>query len=312
MQPKLKVIIVFLFYFFFGDKSYAELFDNTNHIIESLVFVTYNQEQCKKFQEELVALPLSCKEGVNLLGKGEINWSTYRIRAAGKGSPHANKEYPNKAAVRLLVKRIAESDAMKNIQITFMKLKIESKLNIADLITTHRGTDTYVQYLQEVLINLKKAQVIFYREHPNNVFEAIMEISILEDLVDIVYDNNLGSKKISKIGIPIYTGLVIDARGTGIRPTMRPVIVDENGNVVFNYTYVNKEFAIKWGIVGYDKDLNMSKQNERVGSNPLLVKSIKTSKGDITISNIVAEKLRNEAMNLSFLEEARVVVVLDQ
>ncbi len=36
----------------------------------------------------------------------------------------------------------------------------------------------------------------------------------------------------------VFTGLIIDARGTGVRPAMAPKIIDEQGNEVYGTGYV--------------------------------------------------------------------------
>ncbi len=39
----------------------------------------------------------------------------------------------------------------------------------------------------------------------------------------------------------------------------------------------DREYAVQIGVVGYEKDVNRAKTNERVTDNPLVVKAVKSS-----------------------------------
>jgi len=112
----------------------------------------------------------------------------------------------------------------------------------------------------------------------------------------------------------VFTGLIIDARGIGARPAMAPKILDENGNEVYGTGYVSREYAVQIGVVGYEKDINRAKTNERVTDNPLVVKAKKASgsgQSDIVISNNDAQNVVGAAKNLNFMENCKVMVILD-
>ena len=108
--------------------------------------------------------------------------------------------------------------------------------------------------------------------------------------------------------------LNIDARGSGVRPAMAPKIIDEQGNEVYGTGYVSRDYAVQIGVVGYEKDINRARQNERVTDNPLIVKGIKasgTNSTDIVISNTDAQNVLSAARNLNFMEQCKVMVILD-
>ncbi len=95
---------------------------------------------------------------------------------------------------------------------------------------------------------------------------------------------------------------------------MAPKILDEAGNEVYGTGYVSREYAVQIGVVGYEKDLNRAKTNERVTDNPLVVKAVKasgTNKNDIVISNADAQNVVGAAKNLNFMENCKVMVILD-
>jgi hypothetical protein len=108
--------------------------------------------------------------------------------------------------------------------------------------------------------------------------------------------------------------LVIDSRGLSVRPAMAPKLLDEDGREVYGSAFVSQEWATKYGIVGYVKDLDSAKKNDRVTANPLVVKALKNSgsgESDLVISNADAQALKDVSKNLSFLEQCRVLIVVD-
>ena len=111
-----------------------------------------------------------------------------------------------------------------------------------------------------------------------------------------------------------YTGLIVDARGTGVTPCMSPKIYDPDGNEVYGSAYVSRDFAISQGIVGYVKSVDQAQGTDRVKGNPALVKAIAVkgpNKSDLVISKEDAATLRQLAQQQTFLREARVMIVLD-
>jgi len=111
-----------------------------------------------------------------------------------------------------------------------------------------------------------------------------------------------------------YTGLIVDARGLGARPALAPRILNEKGEEVYGSSYVSREWAIKWGMAGYEKDVDAATANDRVTDQPLIAKGLRAegpNRADIVISDQDAEKLHSMKENLSFLEKCRVIIVLD-
>ena len=112
----------------------------------------------------------------------------------------------------------------------------------------------------------------------------------------------------------IYTGLIVDARGTGAKPALVPSLVDESGKEVYGSVFVSREYAVQQGVCLYVGDLTEPVQHPRVGPKPLLVKGLRTladRDSDIVISNADAAKLMDVSANLGFLKQCRVMIILD-
>ena len=110
------------------------------------------------------------------------------------------------------------------------------------------------------------------------------------------------------------TGLIVDAKGLGVRPAMAPKIVDENGNEVYGSRYVSREWAVQIGMVGYDKDVTRATTNDRVTSNPIVVKAVRVAganKADVVISNADAAMIHAASQNMNFLDKCKVMFIVD-
>ncbi len=111
-----------------------------------------------------------------------------------------------------------------------------------------------------------------------------------------------------------YTGLIIDCKGLGLRPAMAPQVMDENGEEIYGSKFVDREYAVDIGMVGYEKDLGRARMNSRVTDNPLVVKGMQVNgpnKTDVVISNADAMQIHGAASNGTFLQRCKVMFVLD-
>jgi hypothetical protein len=112
-----------------------------------------------------------------------------------------------------------------------------------------------------------------------------------------------------------YTGLIVDARGTGAKPSLVPLLLNENGAEVFGPAYVSREYAVQYGVCQYIRMTNSAwSALPRVAPKPLVVKGLKTDPPGscrIVISNTDASKLRGSSSHLEFLKQCRVIIVLD-
>jgi hypothetical protein len=112
----------------------------------------------------------------------------------------------------------------------------------------------------------------------------------------------------------IATGLVVDARGLGLKPALLPRILDEGGAEIYSTRQVSRQNAVEQGLVGYAKDVSAAQRNIRVTDKPLLIKGIKAvgkEKTDVVIPDPEAAVVVAAASASNFLEKSRVIIVYD-
>ncbi|MGH7453701.1 MAG: hypothetical protein ACRENG_20295, partial [bacterium] len=112
----------------------------------------------------------------------------------------------------------------------------------------------------------------------------------------------------------VFTGLILDAKGLGLMPAMAPKVVDENGVEIYGSRYVSREFAVQQGMVGYDKDVNAARNNQRVTNNPLVIKALRAAgnnKTDLVVANADAQRIHGAAQTQNFLDKCRLIFIVD-
>jgi TolB-like protein len=110
-----------------------------------------------------------------------------------------------------------------------------------------------------------------------------------------------------------WTGLVIDARGLGMRSCMSPVVIDTNGRQIYpdprNVPPV--DYIQEYGIADFVK---MEEQSQRAGDNPVYVRPIQVkgaSKDTVVIDASDAERVLEAEKQGGFLKRWRVVFLVD-
>ncbi len=110
-----------------------------------------------------------------------------------------------------------------------------------------------------------------------------------------------------------YTGVIIDARGLGLQPSMSPRIRDAYGNILWGNLEIDPQTVIEYGLASWARtqaDLNHSALRSRLGENPLRIKAIGVqgiARNEVILSQSDAEQLLLENARSGFLERLAVV-----
>jgi len=108
-----------------------------------------------------------------------------------------------------------------------------------------------------------------------------------------------------------YTGLLIDARGTGFQPCLKPNIYGRQ-KLLYPGAYVDQTEAINTGYVRYFRNMNDARVSERINPHPYTVKALIARDGQRSlIINSEAFDLLQKVVDVpdNFLSGRRVVIV---
>lgn len=244
---------------------------------------------------------------------GMVNWADQKIRATGIGSPNPNMPATAQRAGAI---EAAKRVALRNLLETVKGMTLNSETTVQDYMVTNDVINTRVSGV------VRGFSVVDIKYMSTGDVEVTVEVPLagIGGLNDVLLPSEMGGGQLMGIGQPatvqpaVYTGLIIDGKGLGLRPAMAPKILDENDNEVYGSKYVSREWAVQQGMVGYDKDVARARTNDRVTNNALVVKAIKVSgdnKADVVISNADAAKIHSAAANQNFLDKCKVMFIVD-
>jgi hypothetical protein len=243
-----------------------------------------------------------------------IDWNRQVAIAVGMGVPASFATTAGQKNVTAL--RAARLDAARNLLELIRGVNITSDSSLQQAMVT---SDQVRTSIEGALNGIREVGNPKY--FSDGSIQVRLEASLRQVIPPEVY---LGPQEVSAPSAPsapsnvsggsVYTGLIVDGRGTGVTPAMSPKVYDPEGKEVYGSAFVSREFAIAQGIVGYVKSVDQARASDRVKGNPALVKAVSAkgpSKADLVLSKEDAETLRTLSQQQTFMREARVMIVLD-
>ncbi len=242
---------------------------------------------------------------------GKVDWTTGMITAVGIGAPPAQPA--NAAQARAMAERAAQVVALRNLLEAVKGVRVDSTTTVENFMVTSDVIKTEVSGFVQGAMPVDKKYMS----------DGSVEVTVGMRLTGALADALLPKGPATPATVPggataapgqLYTGLIIDARGLGVRPAMAPKILSEDGKEVYGSAWINRDYAVREGMVGYLKDPAAAQANPRVTDKPMMVKAIRVSgdaRVDTVISNADAAALQSASQNLSMLEKCRVIILVD-
>jgi hypothetical protein len=266
------------------------------------------------------ALVVLCIAGIclaqmqSVADAGGVDWEGRAVTAKGIGAPNPNLP---QAAQRPAAIKAAKSLALRNALEMIKGINLNSETTVENFMTTSDVVRTNVSGF---------IQKFKFENKPHYMSDGTVEISVTIPIDGVLMDALLPSEvgatpQVTSMpaGVTaaktVFTGLIIDAKGSGVTPAIAPKILDESDKEVYGSAYVSRDWAVKYGMAAYAKSVKKAAElKDRVGDNPGTVKALRASgpnKTDIVISKKDADSIRSAAENLKFLAECRVAIVVD-
>ncbi len=242
---------------------------------------------------------------------GKVDWTTGVITAVGIGAPPAQPA--NVSQARTMAERAAQVVAYRNLLEAVKGVRIDSKATVENFMLTSEVIKTEVSGI------IQGATIMDKKYMSDGSVEVTVGMKLTGALADALLPRGVTPAAPKTGGTTpangrLYTGLIVDARGLGVRPAMAPKILSEDGKEVYGPAWIIRDFAVREGMAGYLKDLVAARTNPRVADKPLMVKATKMSgEGlvNIVISNADAAAIQSASQNLNMLEKCRVIILVD-
>ncbi|MCH8836364.1 MAG: LPP20 family lipoprotein [Candidatus Marinimicrobia bacterium] len=259
------------------------------------------------------------EEGEN----SQIDYSTRMIKATGIGAVPTNAA--NVGVARANAIRAAKMDALRNLVEAVKDVRITSETTVSNNMVE---SDVITSKVEAMIRGAQQVGDVKYLS--DSSVELTMEVP-LSGIMDLVMptgeatappelgqppaaaEGTTSSVTTATPGQPI-TGLIIDARGLGIKPSMSPQVLTDDGTVLYGPGNYPREFAVAQGVVGYHKDPTAAAADARVVGNPVTIKGLSTSGGmatDVVIALADAQRVAGMDGFGEALSACRVMFILD-
>jgi len=250
-------------------------------------------------------------------GAGMIDWTDQSVTSTGIGA--LNPKLPP-SAQRKNALRAAQLDAMRNMVETLNGVLLTSETTVENAMMS---SDIIKTRVEGIVKNFRFTSKPRYMS--DGSVEVDMEMLLTGKVGEVLYPEQMGGKTPTYQNLPssfnaqepqTYTGLIIDGSSTDAMPAMVPNILDESGEGIYGEDFVPRESAVKNGVVVYAKTMEEARANAaRVGSNPLVIRAVKSSglnKADLIISDNDVQNVAVIADNTDIYDNCRVIIVLKQ
>src|SRR5512143_3135481 len=155
---------------------------------------------------------------------GKIDWSTGVITSVGIGAPPAQPA--NAAQARAMAERAAQVVAYRNLLEAVKGVRLASTTTVENFMVTSDVIKTEVSGI------IQGAMVMDKKYMSDGSVEVTVGMKLSGALADALLAKGPATAPAMpapQAGTPaqLYTGLIVDARGLGVRPAMAPKILNE-------------------------------------------------------------------------------------
>lgn len=256
-----------------------------------------------------------------LAAQYQMNNSVETIIAEGYGRMPVNMPA---GSAKVLARRAAVVDAQRNLLESVKGVAVDSETTVENFMLKSDIIHTKVNGI------ITGARVVSEEMQPDGVYKVTMAVPVygVGSVSDVAINAVVGESAPVPVPVPPvnyqptvsisggYTGLVINAKDSGLVRTFCPAIYDTNGRAIYGVHNVDKKYAIDYGVVGYAKGedgwSNVSAGTSRAGNNPLVINIVSVrertvNKCDVVISVEDADRILAENQKSHFLDKYAVM-----
>ena len=252
---------------------------------------------------------------------GQLDWTDGVLIVTGEGV--APESISNAVQQRLLGFRAAKIDAYRKLLEVVGGVQVDARTTVSMSMVANDTIRATVEGL------VRGATVApGSRRQEEGVYLLDLQLRLLEGLSEAVLPDSLPSFDAVPAELPMadsvivfvpdepFTGLIVDARGTSLKPSLSPKIIDETGRVIYSATHVDRQFALRTGVVGYERELTPAAVNPRIGgehAHPKVVAALRADglhNSDAVVSRDTGTRIKMADSEGDFLNECRVIFVV--
>ncbi|MCP3166479.1 hypothetical protein [Myxococcus qinghaiensis] len=250
------------------------------------------------FGQGKAAKPAPTVEVVRPVGSVGVNWEGQVLRATGAGAPDLKAANPGQA--RLGAERSARQEASKNLLEQVRTLQLSAGRSVGDEMVR-------VEVRERVEAAVRAHKVVAKRFFSDSGVELDVEVPLAAITSALVVPAPGSTIVFNSEGAKKYTGLVVDARGLGLKPVLAPRLLDAAGKALYGAGALASEIRESTGVAAWFSSLDAAKKAALVGEKPMVVKATGLKGSDLVLGSDDVKTLGE--VNTRFLSEGRVVIV---
>ena len=254
--------------------------------------------------------------------EGKVDWDGNIIQVTGVGSAPESVTRPD--IRHQIARRTAMLDGYRNMLELVKGINIDSSTTVSTLSTP--GTSMYSDTITSNINGIVRgARVISEKQNDDGSYSVTLAIKLFgagSVAAAVVQPNQptafpeptaataTPAKAVTDENLNMVTGVIVDARGLGLKRCMSPRIYDTTGRLVYGDKFVSYDFVVKYGMASYQTaDKIGSGLLTRAGERPLTIKAVelKNFNSDIVVSVADADKMLQANKYGNFLINASMV-----
>ncbi|HLL55709.1 MAG TPA: hypothetical protein VK447_19265 [Myxococcaceae bacterium] len=256
------------------------------------------------FLVALALCPAALAQGAGKEAKpaGSVNWQGQVLKATGSGAPDMRAS--SAAQARLGAETAAKMDALRNLISQARGIRISSDKTVGDAMAKEEIRGRVEGVIRGYRISDKR-----YFSDQGVELDVEVPLAAISSVVNAAEPTEAIAVKTD--GEPTHTGLVVDARGLGVKPALSPKLLDGEGKALYSAGCLSEEARKQKAPASYFPSLDSATgHKDLVGAKPLVVKASKASGSDLVLDAEAAKLLVSG--NNAYLAEGRVAIVTDQ
>lgn len=256
----------------------------------------------------------------NMESTSSINWITRKF--VSKISLDTEKAKIQMPSGKKLASGYIKTRMPQLIQPPLLSLFVDSARSLGDYVFSEQVTTD--QIYNFILSGYKTPDVFTNYTKKLNTTNTLNVNDIGKTLVKHKYEYT-PEEPIDSVPSRAYTGIIIDARGKysvhgeyvkdNVYGCFFPKIWDENMNIIYEKSMVNADVVKNKGLVAFDFSDDATRYEDRVGADPLYIKTMEVfgrNRTDPIIRRNDALKILSVPENIELLKQGKVVILLDK
>lgn|GEM_PF-3775222 len=238
---------------------------------------------------------------VSEYSSGEVDWINGVARVTVTASPNTNIRSSERAT-----EQDARGIVALQIGLLAEAVPFDGETTAGDLISLGQP---FSEELENGLLDaVGNWNVVEATYHTNGSIELVGELNLFEWFSPVSTFRAQATGDRPDVG-GASTGIIIDTRGTDLKPSFSPVILGPNNSPVYSVEHMSPASSAVRSPVRWITDVVNGDVFTLVGDNPLIVIAEDIKDDNIVVSSSDAARLRAIGMGTRLLQEGRVVVL---